>query len=502
MNKDFMKNKLLSNKVVAAFVETLRGEGCEAWIAGGAIRSVGTASLVNDYDIYFKNKESCVSAIQYMKEEKSHVAFISDKSITYVISNPTEFRNALGEWEPNTKIQLIFYDYYNTAEDIFKHFDFSCCCGAYSVLSEEFSYGESFWLHNSQRFLQVNTGTKFPLITGLRVDRYKQKGYTISRSEMMKVLFACASVKINSWKEFASQVGNLYGFNFLDEKALKDKTFSMELAMEILTGTNFDVTWSPAPSYTHSPALIEYVVADKPISQVLVDGKEYLPEISEDEETDVGDAIGDGTLTTEDITLQAYLGEFVYRWFDEDNGALKKIGEVTESSNYWKYEVFMKDKVRAQSSGVLVKCTYSESDLTSLKLGDIRFSKLTPVEIIGDKSVVGAFKEGKDIPKYKQQVKSIESGSFSCHGFELGCHTPTPDYISAKFREEHIRTHTKITGGQVKYARNSFSGIILEGGEDITAKELLLFSDSYNLCFGGEVSIRTDGTFQGSYNTD
>ena len=43
---------------------------------------------------------------------------------------------------------------------------------------------------------------------------------------------------------------------------------------------------------------------------------------------------------------------------------------------------------------------------------------------------------------------------------------------------------------------------ILQGGEDITAMELLYFMDGWNLCFGGEISIKENGEFSGRYNTD
>ena len=58
------------------------------------------------------------------------------------------------------------------------------------------------------------------------------------------------------------------------------------------------------------------------------------------------------------------------------------------------------------------------------------------------------------------------------------------------------------TEGSVKYAKNTFKGVILEGGEDIKAEELLYHMDGYNLCFGGSITINKDGTFSGSYNTD
>lgn len=502
MNNNYIKNKLLQNKNVACFAKAMKEEKYEVWIAGGAITATATNSLISDYDVYFSSKESCAEAIRYMKDEDAHCAFISDKSITYVLSNGSSFRNALGEYEAHTTIQFIFYAYYETAEDIFNHFDFSCNCGAYNILTGEFSFHKDFWLHNSQRFLSFNSKTKFPLISGLRVQKYIDKGYTTSRTEMMKIMFACASLKINSWVEFSNQVGNLYGFNFMDEKMWKDKDFSMELAMEILSGTDFShTTYAPASNYKHPVDLIEHLVADKPILHIENEGAEYYPEVDSGETEVVLEAIEDGKLQVESITLREYLGDWVYCWMDEGSFTLT---QATEKKNSWSNHIVYKDKedVHTRNNNVLVKCSWTRFDIKECSQGDIRFSKLTPVEIIGRKQEVVKWKDGEKIPEYKPQISNMRSQSYNVNGFELGYHTPTPAYIKAKFREDHIRKHIKITGGGSKYARNTFEGVILEGGGDILAYELLLFADSYNLVFGGSIEINSSGKFSGSYNTD
>lgn len=502
MDNNYIKNKLLQNKVFSDFCSAMKEGEAQLWLCGGAITAVATGGVINDYDIYFKTKEDCVKGIQYMKEQRAHVAFVSDKSITYVIGNSSQYRNALGEYESHTTIQFIFYDYYETPEDVFCHFDFTCNFGAYDILSGEFSFHKDFWLHNSQRFLSFNPKTKFPLISGLRVEKYKSKGYTTSRTEMMKIMFACASLRINSWEEFSNQVGNLYGFNFISEEDWNGKDFSMENAMEILSGTDFsEVMYTPQSSYKHPVDLLEYLVADKPILRIESNGKVYFPDVDSDEVGSVLAAVDEEVLTVEDTTLKDYLGEFVYCWLEEDGFELNTSTENRRWGDYYVYKT--KEDVKSlQNTGLLVKCKYEEEDLTDCSLSDYRFKQLLPVEIMCDKGDVLLWKNGKDVPPYKPRVKVMKSDSFSCAGFTLGCHTPTPDYISAKFREDHIRAHVKITGGESKYAHKTFVGHILKGGEDITAKELLLFVDSYCLCFGGSCTILANGKFSGQYNTD
>ena len=71
-----------------------------------------------------------------------------------------------------------------------------------------------------------------------------------------------------------------------------------------------------------------------------------------------------------------------------------------------------------------------------------------------------------------------------------------------ELREEHIKKHVLVGDKTPQYAHTTFKGVILQGGEDITAMELLYFMDGWNLCFGGEISIKENGEFSGRYNTD
>lgn len=160
--------------------------GC--YVAGGAISSLasGRHDEIEDYNLYFPSLEAAVEAIRYMKEDNPHVAFVSDKSITYVLKD-------------GTKVQFVYTDFYPTAEDIFKHFDFYCVMGAYDCRDEQLYFHENFWLHNAQRYLGVNTGTLYPLISLLRINRYESKGYHTSRKEYLKLGLACAKLNITSY---------------------------------------------------------------------------------------------------------------------------------------------------------------------------------------------------------------------------------------------------------------------------------------------------------------
>lgn len=105
----------------------------------------------------------------------------------------------------------MIFDSYKTAKDIFNHFDFTICMAAIDLDTGKMHKHKDFLKHNSQRFLKFNDKTKFPYASARRVEKYKERGYTIGNLEQMKILMACADKKITSWEEFKTQIGGVYG---------------------------------------------------------------------------------------------------------------------------------------------------------------------------------------------------------------------------------------------------------------------------------------------------
>ena len=48
--------------------------------------------------------------------------------------------------------QLMHFKFFNSPEEIFETFDYTCCMGAYSFAGEGFTFHKDFFKHNSQRF--------------------------------------------------------------------------------------------------------------------------------------------------------------------------------------------------------------------------------------------------------------------------------------------------------------------------------------------------------------
>lgn len=180
----------------------LAENGC--WIAGGAITSVFTGKEINDIDVYFPNKEafSNVMASIYDNDVSfgdAHICHITDKSILLQ--------------SDSKDVQFIVFKFFDSVQEIFDSFDFTAVMGAYSMKDETFHLHPEFMKHNSQRFLSFNKGTAYPLISMLRVDKYRERGYTTSKQEMLKIGFAIAAKNFDSWEKVIDEVGSMYGLN-------------------------------------------------------------------------------------------------------------------------------------------------------------------------------------------------------------------------------------------------------------------------------------------------
>lgn len=196
-----------------------------AWITGGAVTSVFTGREVNDLDIYFPNPESAAKFTAWCWSKEYGYCdffFASEKCLSF------NHRGGAG-----TVFQIIYYKYFETAEDIFNDFDFTVNMGAYHPATKKFILHKDFLRHNCQKTLQVNTNTAYPLISVLRTQKYKEKGYKISKPQMLRLLLAVSQKNFTSWQELKEQLGGMYGQN-IDNIFPEDQEFSLEVALECI----------------------------------------------------------------------------------------------------------------------------------------------------------------------------------------------------------------------------------------------------------------------------
>lgn len=193
----------------------------KCFIAGGAITSLFTNREINDVDVYFRSKDHLKETLRLIFKETQFSLICTnytDKSILFTTP---------GNPEDAVKVQFIHFRYFNSLEEVFDSFDFTVCMGGFDPVSEEFQFNDDFFKHNSQRYLKYNPKTDFPLLSALRVDKYKEKGYDISKPEFIRVVVNAAKVDIDSWETAKEHIGGVYGFD-MDNLFDEEKEFSID----------------------------------------------------------------------------------------------------------------------------------------------------------------------------------------------------------------------------------------------------------------------------------
>lgn len=195
-----------------------------AFIAGGALTSVFTGQSINDVDIYFKSKKDFIEAVGQAYDENMWCVAASDRAITFV--------------NRDSVVQLMHFDFFESAEEIFDAFDFTVSMGAYDIDKDKFVFHEDFLKHASQRYLKFHSGTRYPYGSLLRVLKYQQRGYTIGKGDLLRIGLSLQKVELNSWDDLAKAIGGQYGDQALIET---DKEYSLDAALDLYKDTEIQV---------------------------------------------------------------------------------------------------------------------------------------------------------------------------------------------------------------------------------------------------------------------
>ncbi|WP_317947265.1 hypothetical protein, partial [Rossellomorea marisflavi] len=192
----------------------------------------------------------------------------------------------------DANVQVIHFDYFKTPQDIFKTFDFTVCMAAYDFGSEEFVLHEDFLKHNSQRGLHFNSNTAFPIVSMLRVKKYEEKGYRISKPEFIRIVMTCMNLEINTYEELKDHLGGMYGVNY-DKlfKDIEDEEFDIGKAVDLIANISLSDEYftKPEPVNITDVEMIIDTISKKSIKTVSVNGKLHKIRY-------------DGSLVTLDIT--------------------------------------------------------------------------------------------------------------------------------------------------------------------------------------------------------
>lgn len=200
--------------------------GC--FIAGGAVLSAVTKNPIADYDIYPKNEKGREEVITTLLESNCFIVNISDRAITFksnILFNKDGTRML---------VQVMILDLFPTAQSIFDFFDFTVCMAAYDCDTKQYIFHDDFYPDIASKTLRFNSNTKFPLASMIRVNKYRNKGYYISKFEDAKIALTIAKTGLpTSWDQLETQIGGVYGREL---KLQTDKIeFSYENAIKILS---------------------------------------------------------------------------------------------------------------------------------------------------------------------------------------------------------------------------------------------------------------------------
>ena len=193
-------------------------------LAGGAITSIFSGAEVMDYDLYFTDKEGLsrlitqvfgVSEEDYISPFDLIAKFATNRSMLCV-----------DKYSKN-KLQFIHYKIFKDAHDIFNSFDFEHVMGAFDFATEEFVFHENFFKSLAQRNIVFNPNTDFPIVSLMRVQKYKERSYKISKAQMLRVAFTIADRNYDSWEKVKSECAGMYGIA-PDDLFDETKPFSLE----------------------------------------------------------------------------------------------------------------------------------------------------------------------------------------------------------------------------------------------------------------------------------
>ena len=174
----------------------------EAYLAGGALTSLFTDSKINDFDFYFKDGNKCADFIESIQGSVV-VLQVTKRSITLKENNIGRI------------IQCIIFEYFDNAYSIFDKFDFTINMCAFDFSQNTFYMDDRFLPDLILRRLVINPNTLYPINTVFRIQKYKNRGYSISQEEILKLCILNSKQNIVTYGDLLNQISGIYGEEYL-----------------------------------------------------------------------------------------------------------------------------------------------------------------------------------------------------------------------------------------------------------------------------------------------
>lgn len=246
-----------------------------AIVTGGALVSLLTGEEPNDYDIYFKTKESAAAVANYYAGiwNKSHrdkaqvqiqvdeatgriTAFVSSAGIAAedgepaiddatepdVQETPEESKTEKPKYRPryfstnaislSDKIQIVIR-FYGSVEDIHTNYDFVHCTCSYDFKENRVNLPARALEAIINKELYY-TGSKYPLCSIIRTRKFVSRGWTINAGQFLKMALQLNEFDLKDLNVFKDQLAGVDSAYFneaisrIQERKEKEPDFEID----------------------------------------------------------------------------------------------------------------------------------------------------------------------------------------------------------------------------------------------------------------------------------
>jgi len=237
-------------------------------ITGGAIVSLLTGEKVNDYDVYFRTKESLVKVAEYYIKkwndgnhkrvaelrvnDAGHSKGVAaeedekeDEPILFEEVEPEESGEDAPEADKEDKYRPVFLTsnaitlsdkiqvvtrFYGEVDEIHKNYDFAHCTCAWSSWDNNLSLPQKALecIINKELYY---IGSKYPLCSIIRTRKYINRGYTINAGQYLKMCLQLNDIDLRNIEVLKDQLVGVDSAYFetaievIENKKNNDPTF-------------------------------------------------------------------------------------------------------------------------------------------------------------------------------------------------------------------------------------------------------------------------------------
>jgi len=219
-------------------------------ISGGAITSMMQNEEPNDYDCYFKTKETLLRVIRMYLPEFSNYSKECDKVIEKEDGQIKIFISSRGflsqklspeDIEKKVKYKPLFVSsnalslsdgiqlisrFYGEAEELHKNFDFIHTKAYYDIANNNLEIPKSVYESVMNKRL-IFTNSKYPICSLFRIKKFLKRGWNISAGEIFKISYAISKFDLDEISTLEDQLIGVDSYYFM--KLIEDLKNKLEI---------------------------------------------------------------------------------------------------------------------------------------------------------------------------------------------------------------------------------------------------------------------------------